>query len=90
MSKQGVPEGFMKEFLKSGGKAPEGSAPSAKGAPGAMSTPYAKRGIEIRDEYHEQLRRLAYWERKKMRDLIDEALKQYLDAAGPTEPIPDS
>lgn len=88
MSKQEVPEGFMKDFLKSGGKAPQG-APSARSAPGAKSTPYVKRGIEIRDEYHDQLRRLAYWERKKMRDLIDEALKQYLDAAGPTEPIPD-
>lgn len=65
------------------------STPVAKGAPGAKGAPFVKRGVQLRKEYIEELRRLAYWERKKMRDLIDAALKLYLEQQEPTEPIPD-
>ena len=72
--------------LKSGKKdAPSATsasiAPSAKGAnvaPGAISANFQKTGILIRTEYLEKLRDLAYWDRRSIKDVLDEALKLYL------------
>jgi hypothetical protein len=59
-------------------------APSARGAmsasaaTGAPSAIFKKHGMEIRAEYLESLRDMAYWRRVRLRDLLDEALQEYL------------
>ena len=58
------------------------SAKSAPGAEGAASE-FTKRGIEIRQEYHDKLKAISYWERRRIRDHIDEALKAYLEEKKP-------
>jgi hypothetical protein len=70
------------------------SAPSAASAPdsatGAGSAPiapsaiYKKHGVEIRKEYLEKLKNLAYWQRRRLRDLLDDALGEYLETHAET------
>lgn len=66
--------------------APESAtiAPSAKGAASAPSAIFKKHGVEIRKTYLEKLKDLAYWQRRRLRDVIDEALRDYLE--GQEEP----
>ncbi len=42
--------------------------------------------IEIRTEYLDQLKKIAYWQRLRLRDVIDQALRDYLDKHNPTAP----
>ena len=79
---------IMGEFLGGKGAPSAKSVPGAPSAKGATSAPYIKRGIEIRKEHHEKLRALAYWERRRIRDVIDEALTAYLADKNP-DPLPD-
>ena len=55
------------------------SATSAPSATIATSAIYKKHGIEIRPEYMERIHQLAYWKRLKIREVIDEALGEYLE-----------
>jgi hypothetical protein len=92
--KQEVPDNFMDDFLagKTQEQAATGaigaesetialSATSTTLAPtaiGATSAIFKKHGMEIRAEYLENLKTLAYWRRVRLRDLLDEALREYL------------
>lgn len=63
-------------------KGPPSSATPATGAtiaPSAIGAIYKKHGMEIRAEYLEKLKLLAYWQRTRLRDLLDEALREYLE-----------
>ena len=48
-----------------------------------------KGGVEIRQEYHDTLKAIAYWDRRRLRDVIDEALKAYIEGKGDIEPMPE-
>ena len=83
MAKDKAPDLFN-EIIDDAMQRPQ-SAPSATSAPvsatGATSAPpplFKKHGVEIRIEYLEKLKELAYWKRRRLRDLIDEALCEYL------------
>ena len=89
--KQEVPDNFMQEFLAGKTPAPPAigagsetvalSATSTTPAPaaiGATSAIFKKHGVELRAEYLESLRNMAYWRRVRLRDLLDEALREYL------------
>ena len=69
--------------LKSGKKDALGAksasiAPSANVAPDTKSATFQKTGLLIRTEYLEKLRDLAYWDRRSIKDVLDEALTDFL------------
>lgn len=79
-----IPSIFDKLAEKKGGATVATDAKSAPGAKGATiatdapSATFVRRGVYIRDEYHRRLKDIAYWERRSLKDVLDEALSTYL------------
>jgi len=57
---------------------------SAIGAKKKANVPegFKKHGFEIRIEYLERLKDVAWQKRKRLRDVLDEALRNYLESQG--------
>lgn len=49
---------------------------------------WSKTSLEIRDEYFEKLKAIAYWERVHLKDIFDEILEKFIPTLGEVKPIP--
>ncbi len=55
------------------------STPDTPRTPSKTSTPeYEKKTFIVKTDYIEKIKSLAYWERREIKEIINEALKQYL------------
>ena len=89
MAKKGVPDDIVQKLeSRLAGKTRAKGTPGTPNTPGTLArgtlgtpgTPeYVKKTYIIRSEYVEKLKALAYWERRELKELIDDALGQYLE-----------
>lgn len=44
--------------------------------------------VELRDELIEEIKAIAYWERKRIKDVVSEAVEKFVALYGEIKPIP--